>query len=151
MRRLHTPWYWWPVYGALIGSPWCGAWIAPEADTTLLGFVAAAVSGYAARSLYEWSVLAEEKLGSDSTEPTPGLRGRRMTLPHALKSLWPWHWSEVEHTGVHVYETCQCGRRRIRKVAHAHQPIDRGWLETGEWTPRPTKFPQASSGVTPAR
>lgn len=67
---------------------------------------------------------------------------------HWLKSLWPWHWTVVSDTGVHLYERCACGRRRIRKVGWGHQPIDRGWLETGEWTQKPTRFPRAPSGVT---
>lgn len=69
-----------------------------------------------------------------------------------LKALWPWHWSEVEHTGVHVYESCKCGRRRIRRVCErGYQPIDLGWLATGEWTPRPTRFPTAPSGVVKSK
>ncbi len=57
--QLRTPWYWWLVYAALIGSPRWWTWIAPEADVIMLGLVAAAVVGYAARSLYEWAVLSE--------------------------------------------------------------------------------------------
>ena len=64
-----------------------------------------------------------------------------------LKALLPGHWQTVRDTGVHVYETCSCGLRRVRRVCRAHQPIDRGWLETGEWTPLPTRFPTATSGV----
>jgi hypothetical protein len=47
-------------------------------------------------------------------------------------------WVVVEDTGVHSYERCgKCGMRRIVRIGSAHQPVDRKWLETGEWSPTP--------------
>lgn len=38
-------------------------------------------------------------------------------------------------TGIHRYEACaKCGTRRIRRTAAGgYQPVDRRWLETGEF------------------
>lgn len=58
-------------------------------------------------------------------------------MPHFIIGIWPWHWSTVRDTGATIYEECPCGRRRIRQAKDGFQPIDRGWLETGEWTKRP--------------
>jgi hypothetical protein len=62
-------------------------------------------------------------------------------------------WELVRHTGVHSYVRCKrCGERRINKVAHALQPVDSGWLKTGEWTPRPTfPPPKPSDAASSAR
>lgn len=49
----------------------------------------------------------------------------------------------VRDTGCHRYRVCrQCGKREITGYCrYGAQPIDQGWLETGEWTviapPRP--------------
>lgn len=41
----------------------------------------------------------------------------------------------VRDTGCHEYRVCRhCGKREINTGSRGHQPIDRGWLETGEWT-----------------
>ena len=61
--------------------------------------------------------------------------------------LWPWHWDKVRDTGINVYLQCACGKRKVRTRPRGHQPIDRGWLETGEWTPRPTSWPMVGFGV----
>jgi hypothetical protein len=59
-----------------------------------------------------------------------------------IKSLWPWHWRCARDTGVHLYEVCACGRRRVRRVdPSGWQPVDRGWVQTGEWRPRPERGP----------
>ncbi len=61
---------------------------------------------------------------------------------------WFWHWSTVLDTGVHRYQECPCGRRRVIRVGDGHQPICREWLETGEWPDlSKLKFPTAPSGV----
>lgn len=41
----------------------------------------------------------------------------------------------VRDTGGHLYQQCQCGKRRVLEVGRIYQPVDRGWVETGEWTP----------------
>lgn len=49
----------------------------------------------------------------------------------------------VRTTRHHDYRVCRCGKRkvvRLRGNPRAH-PFDRGWLETGEWTPSPTEPP----------
>lgn len=49
-----------------------------------------------------------------------------------------WHrWATVLDTGKTVYERCTyCGKRRVRQGEGGYQPIDRGWVLTGEWTER---------------
>lgn len=64
--------------------------------------------------------------------------------------LWPFHWKVVRDCGVHVYLECPCGRRKVRTRPGEDSGIsamDGGWLDTGEWTPVPTSFPTAASGV----
>lgn len=67
----------------------------------------------------------------------------------SLRCRLGWHHYQcVKDTGKHAYEVCQrCQKRRIRVVyAGGYQPIDRRWLETGEWAVmRPP--PGARSGV----
>lgn len=50
---------------------------------------------------------------------------------------------EVLHTGAHQYVQCRCGKRRKihRLNVGGHQPIDRGWLETGRFTAPPSRPP----------
>jgi hypothetical protein len=57
-------------------------------------------------------------------------------------------WRVVRDTGAWRYERNDVtGRRRITAGAiGGHQPRDDGWLETGEWTPRPPP-PTVGSGV----
>lgn len=38
----------------------------------------------------------------------------------------------VLHTGLHSYGQCRCGKRRVRRFGCC-QPVDRQWVETGEW------------------
>lgn len=54
-----------------------------------------------------------------------------------LRSLGAWE--TVKDTGCHLYQVnTMTGARTIIGGSRGHQPIDRGWLETGEWTkPRP--------------
>jgi len=39
-------------------------------------------------------------------------------------------------TGKHQYLQCRrCGRRHVRVMSYGgHQPVDRQWLDTGQWT-----------------
>jgi hypothetical protein len=55
----------------------------------------------------------------------------------ALAVAWrrPFAWRVVRDTGVHRYLEHPSGRRRIDRVRLGHQPIDRHWLATGEWSP----------------
>ena len=65
-----------------------------------------------------------------------------------LKALLPGHWRTVRDTGVHTYEECSCGFRRVvRYEPSGFQPIDHGWLETGEWTVVPRRGPSVATGV----
>lgn len=44
------------------------------------------------------------------------------------------HWyHEVKNTGVHSYQLCRCGKRRIISGVGPHQPVDRDWVHTGRW------------------
>lgn len=61
---------------------------------------------------------------------------------------WPCFWKTVRDTGVHRYEECPCGRRRVRRVGSGYQPIDRQWVEGGDWFDiSKLRFPTAPSGV----
>lgn len=69
----------------------------------------------------------------------------------SLRCRLGWHdYQCIKDTRMHRYEVCQrCQQRRIRQVEFGgHQPIDRKWLETGEWT---VMWPPlgARSGVQP--
>ena len=66
---------------------------------------------------------------------------------HWLRAWWPWHWQTAKETLVYRYQECRCGYRRFRVVGSGYQPVDRGWLRSGIWTPRPTEFPKAPSGI----
>jgi hypothetical protein len=46
-------------------------------------------------------------------------------------------WQTVKDTGFRAYQVCaRCGKRRITpRGMNGFQPVDRGWLETGRWTP----------------
>lgn len=48
-----------------------------------------------------------------------------------------WHrWETVKDTGVWEYRQCRvCGKRAVQQRARGYQPVDRGWLATGQWTP----------------
>lgn len=53
-------------------------------------------------------------------------------------------WETVYSTGVHRYqENRVTGKRRIQLIGigYGYQPIDKGWLDTGKWTPVP-KLPK---------
>lgn len=60
-----------------------------------------------------------------------GVLERRGTRPCRLFHRW----TVALSTGVHRYEACaKCATRRIiRTVAGGYQPVDRGWLETGQF------------------
>lgn len=80
--------------------------------------------------------ISREMREADRLPPT--------TLAHWLWPWpWPFHWTVVRDTGVNVYLECPCGRRKVRTRPWAYQPIDKGWLDTGEWTPVPKRFPSA--------
>ena len=59
-------------------------------------------------------------------------------------------WHTVMDTGTTAYMCCaRCGKREATQFPGGHQPIDTGWIETGEWT-EPGKPPTGRSGVTGA-
>jgi len=44
-------------------------------------------------------------------------------------------WKTVRDTGAHLYQVnTVTGKRAIIGGSRGYQPIDRGWLETGQWT-----------------
>lgn len=50
-----------------------------------------------------------------------------------------WRWTTVRDTGITLYQVNALGKRRVQQRTGGYQPIDRGWLETGRWTPRPSR------------
>lgn len=58
-----------------------------------------------------------------------------------IRSLFAWR--EVRNTGLNSYQanTVTGARRVVRLVSGGYQPVDGGWLRTGEWTnPGPPPF-----------
>ena len=57
-----------------------------------------------------------------------------------LVRLWrrrPWGWVTVRDTGFTMYQQHPSGRRRVVQASAGYQPIDRRWVETGEWSEGP--------------
>lgn len=45
------------------------------------------------------------------------------------------HWyHEIKNTGLHSYQQCRCGKRRIISGSGGYQPVDRDWVRTGRWS-----------------
>lgn len=58
-------------------------------------------------------------------------------------------WRIARDTGAFRYVDCErCDARRVYRVAAYGQPVDLGWLETGEWSPM---NPPPPPFVTPIR
>lgn len=61
-------------------------------------------------------------------------------MKRLLARLWkarPWAWSTVRDTGITRYQVHVDGSRRVvvwPPFAVGYQPVDWGWLNTGEWT-----------------
>ena len=55
-------------------------------------------------------------------------------------------WQVRRDTGLTVYEECpQCHRRHAWQRGMSLEPIDRNWIETGQWSPdTPPHRPQAT-------
>lgn len=57
-------------------------------------------------------------------------------LPTWLRALFAWE--VVRDTGATIYrQNTITGARSASRITGGHQPIDRHWLETGEWSPPP--------------
>lgn len=52
----------------------------------------------------------------------------------------PFSWETVRDTGLTLYQVHPSGRRRAVQIRGAYQPIDRRWLETGEWSTLPRRL-----------
>lgn len=80
-------------------------------------------------------------------------RQRLAPLRARLRRWWPWGWVAVRDTGKTRYQVHPSGRRRVRQRPGGYQPIDRRWLESGEWSPPPSAIapPPSPSAVAPIR
>ena len=55
-------------------------------------------------------------------------------------------YSEMRNTGIWSYRQCRCGKRKIVQVGFGgHQPVDRSWIETGEFRAVPVFPPKKPS------
>ena len=67
-----------------------------------------------------------------------------------MKRLWarlwnarPWAWSTVRDTRITLYQQHASGERRVLvREGCGYQPVDWGWLNTGEWTNWSDDVPQ---------
>jgi len=67
------------------------------------------------------------------------LTGLVLTERKRVRQWWrrvrPWGWETVRDTGITQYQVHPSGKRRaVQQHGGGYQPIDRGWVDTGEWT-----------------
>lgn len=67
------------------------------------------------------------------------VRQRLSRLVAQARMWWPFGWRTVRDTGITVYQEHPSGRRRVRQRHGGYQPIDRRWLDGGDWTPSPSE------------